>query len=153
MGLAKMSQTRQRAWLAGVIWTLAGMGFLLAFFSREGANGFATDSMRHLASAAAVGFGFGGYWLSLWFTRRRQGGPPVSDERDVRVQAQANQVTLIVVLVGIYVFTIGLWLVYETGGQVPVGWMWFLAYGSVILASVTSSVTTLILEARTGGHG
>ena len=63
------------------------------------------------------------------------------------------QLSVFVVLVGIYVFTIGLWLVYETGGQVPVGWMWFLAYGSVILASVTSSVTTLILEARTGGHG
>jgi len=153
MSLGEMSQTRQRAWLAGVIWTLAGVGFLLAFFSGGGPGGFDTDSTRHVASAAALGFGFGGYGLALWLTRRRQGGPPVSDERDLRVAAQANQATLIVVLVGIYVFTIGLWLVYETGGLVPVGWMWFLAYGSAILAFVTSSVTTLILDARTAGHG
>jgi hypothetical protein len=31
--------------------------------------------------------------------------------------------------------------------------MWFLAYGSVILAFITSSVTTLILDGRMGGHG
>jgi len=153
MSVEEMSQTRQRAWLIGVIWTLAGVGFLLAFFSGGGAGGFATDSTRHLTSAMALGFGFGGYGLALWFTRRRQDGPPVSDERDLRVAAQANQVTLIVVLVGIYVFTIGLWLVYEAGGLVPVGWMWFLAYGSAILAFVASAVTTLILDARMGGHG
>ena len=153
MNLGEMSQTRQRAWLAGVIWTLAGVGFLLTFFSGGGAGGFAADSTRHVTSAAAVGFGFGGYGLALWFTRHRQGAPPVSDERDLRVAAQANQVTLIVVLVGVYVVTMGLWIVYETGGLVPAGWMWFVAYGSAILAFVASSVTTLILDARMGGHG
>jgi hypothetical protein len=153
MNFWKMSQTRQRAWLAAVIWTLAGAGFLLTFFSSGGPEGYSTDSLRHLTGAAALGFGFGGYWLMLWLTRRKRGGPPLSDERDVRVQAQANQATLIVVLVGIYIFTIGLWIVFETEGQVPVGWMWFMAYGSGILAFVTSSVTTLILDARVGGHG
>jgi hypothetical protein len=58
-----------------------------------------------------------------------------------------------VVLIVIFTFYISLWTVYESGGQVPVGWMWFLAYGSVILAFVTSSVTTLILDGRMGGHG
>ena len=108
--------------------------------------------MRHLAGAGALGFGFLGYWLALWFTRQRKGAPRVSDERDMHVVARANQATLVVVLVGIYVFTIGLWTVYETSGQVPVGWMWFLAYGSVILASVTSAVVILVLDGRMGGH-
>ena len=109
--------------------------------------------MRHLSGAVVLGLGFLGYWLALWFTRQRKGHPPVSDERDLQIVARANQVTLIVVLVGIYVFTISLWIVFEAGGQVPVGWMWFLAYGSAILAFVTSSVTTLILDGRTGGNG
>jgi uncharacterized membrane protein len=153
MNFGKMSQTRQRAWLAAVIWILAGAGFLLTFFSSGGPEGYATDSRRHLTGAVALAFGFGGYWLALWFTRRKRGGPPLSDERDLRVLAQANQATLIVVLVGIYIFTISLWTIYETEGQVPVGWMWFMAYGSAIVAFITSSVTTLILEARVGGHG
>lgn len=153
MGLSEMSQTRQRAWLAGIIWTLAGTGFLLTFFFGGGPDEFADDSARHLAGAVALGFGFAGYWLALWATRQTGGGAPASDERDLHVVAQANQVTLIVVLVGIYAFTIGLWTVYEGAGLVPVGWMWFLAYGSVILASVASAVTILILDARTSGRG
>ena len=153
MKLGEMSQTRLRAWLSAVIWTLAGVGFFVAFFSGGGPGEWAADSIRHLSGAVALGVGFAGYWLALWFTRQRKGCSPVSDERDLQIVAQANQVTLIVVLVGIYVFTISLWLVFEAGGQVPVGWMWFLAYGSAILAFVTSSVTTLILDGRTGGNG
>ena len=153
MGVGEMSQTRLRAWLACVIWTLAGVGFMLTSFSGGGPGELANDSMRHVTGAVALGFGFVGYWLALWFTRQRKGGPPVSDERDTQIAALANQTTLIVVLVGIFVFTISLWTVYEPEGHVPVGWMWFLAYGSAILAYVTSSVATLILYGRMGGHG
>jgi len=153
MSMGEMSQTRVRAWLSAVIWTLAGVGFFLTFFSRGGPGELDTDSIRHAAGAGALGFGFVCYWLVLWFTRQRKGAPPVSDERDMQIAAQANQVALIVVLVGIYAFTISLWTVYEAAGQVPVGWMWFLAYGSAILAFVTSSVTTLVLDGRMGGNG
>ncbi len=153
MGFAEMSQTRTRAWLAALIWSLAGIGFVATFFSGGGPEGLPSASIRHAAGAGALAFGFIGYWLSLWFTREKTGGPPLSDERDLQVQARANQASLVVVLLGIYVFTISLWTVYESAGQVPVGWMWFLAYGSAILAFVTSSVATLILDGRMGGHG
>jgi len=151
MGIGDMSQTRLRAWLAAVIWTLAGAGFFATFFSGGGPSGLATDTMRHVAGAGALAFGFGGYWLMLWFTRQRKGAPPVADERDAETAARANQVTLVVVLVGVFTVAIGLWIVYEAEGMVPVGWMWFLAYGSAILAFVTSAVVTLILDGRTGG--
>lgn len=153
MAIGEMSQTRKRAVLAGLIWGVAGVGFVVTFFSGGGPEGLPSDSARHAAGAGALAFGFLGYWAALWFTRQRSGAPPVSDERDVQVMARANQASLIVVLLGIYVFTISLWTIYESVGQVPVGWMWFLAYGSVILAFVTSSVTTLILDGRMGGHG
>ncbi len=153
MGVREMSQTRQRAWLAFAIWTVAGTGFAVTFFARGGPGSLPEDSMRHLAGAGALAFGFLGYWLALWLTRRRKGALPRTDERDSEVMARANQTTLVVVLLGIFVLAIGLWLAHEADGQVPVGWMWFLAYGSVILASVTSAVTILILDARTGGRG
>ena len=152
MRVEEMSQTRRRAWLAAVIWSLAGVGFLASTFSGGGPAELAQDSLRHLAGAGAIGFGFLGYWLVLLFTRQRKGKPPVSDERDAQIVARANQATLVVVLVGIFTLTLGLWLAYETEGSVPVGWMWFLAYGSVILASLTSPVATLILDGRMGGH-
>ena len=152
MSIQDLSQTRLRAWLATAIWTLAGIGFVVTFFADGGADQFASASTRHLAGAVAIAFGFLGNWVALWMTRRR-GQALVADERDVQVVARAGQATLIVVLVGIYAFTIGLWIAYEGAGVVPVGWMWFLAYGCVILASVTFAISTLLLDGSTGGHG
>ena len=152
MNFETMSQTRTRAWMAVLIWGVAGVGLAVAFFSGAGAVGFPGDSIRHLAAAGAIAFGFLGHWISLWATRRREGDPPLSDERDSQTLARANQASLVVVLVGIFTFTIGLWTVYEAAGLVPVGWMWLLAYGSVILASLASAVTILILDRRVDGH-
>ena len=75
------------------------------------------------------------------------------DERDAQVMARAGQTTLVVVLVGIFILTIGLWTTFESDGVVPVGWMWFTAYGSVILATLVHSAVVLVLDGRMGGRG
>ena len=152
MNLQDMSQMRRRAWLAVAVWAVAGVGFFLAFFSGGGAGDFADDSYRHLATAGAVAFGFVGWWAALWLTRR-PGGRVAMDERDLQVAARAGQATLVVVLVAIYAFTVGLWTLFEGAGAVPVGWMWFLAYASVILASLTNAMAVLVLDGRMGGRG
>ncbi|MFH1763020.1 MAG: DUF2178 domain-containing protein [Gemmatimonadota bacterium] len=152
MGNQRMSQTRLRAWLATVIWALAGAGFFLAFFSGGGVDEFDTDSGRHLVGAAFIAFGFVAHWTSLWITRRRE-GQVTMDERDFQVVARAGQATLIIVLVAIFGFNIGLWTIYEGAGVVAVGWMWFLAYGCLFLAYVIHALAVLILDGRTSGHG
>ena len=148
-----MSRTRLRAWLTTLIWGAAGVGFAFTFFASGGPGAFPEDSPRHLAGAVILGAGFVGYWVTLWVTRQRAGAPLAFDERDVVVVARANQVALVVVLVGVFALALGLWLAYEAAGLVPAGWMWFLAYGSVILAFVSSSITTLVMDRRTGSHG
>lgn len=153
MSSGDMSRTRLRAWLTAGIWLLAGTGFGVTFFAGGGPEGLPDDPLRHLAGAGAVAFGFLGQWAGFWTTRQRKGEPPVMDERDIQITAHANQTALIVVLVGVFVLTIGLWTNYEAEGFVPVGWLWFLAYGSVIVASVTSAVATLVLDRRMSDNG
>lgn len=153
MSFTELSQTRQRAWLITGIWSLAGVGFFLTFFMGGGPGTFPEDSARHLLGAVFMAFGFGGHGLAWWLTRRRKGGPLLTDERDFQVSARASQATLVVVLVVIFSFAIGLWVAFEDEGSVPAGWMWFLAYGEVILAYVTSGVAALIVDGRMGGHG
>lgn len=148
-----MSRTRIRAWLAAGIWGVAGAGFLITFFAGGGPWTFPEESGRHLAGATALAFGFLGSWASLWLTRQRLGAPAAFDERDFAIVARANQATLVVVLVAVFAFAIGLWTRYEAAGQVPVAWLWLLAYGSIILASIAAPVATLILDARSASHG
>lgn len=152
MSVQGMSQTRRRAWSVMVIWTLAGAGFFLAFFSGGGAGEFDTDSARHLGAAAAVGFGFLGWWGALWLTRSRE-GEILTDERDLQVMARAGHATLVVVLMVIFAGTVSLWTIYEEAGSVPVGWLWFIAYGAVILAVVANSLLVLVLERKTWRNG
>jgi len=150
MSTRDMSQTRLRAWLATVVWTLAGVGFFFAFFSGGGAAEFDTDSGRHLLAAGAIGFGFVAYWTGLWLTRGR-GNQVVADERDFQVVARASQATLIVVLVAVFSFSVALWTIYEAAGVLEVGWMWFLAYASMLVGLITNAVTVLIFDGRTVG--
>ncbi len=152
MDFQRMTQTRVRAWLATIVWTISAVGFFLAYFSGGGPSEFDTDSRRHLAAAAAIAFGFAAYWSGLWLTRKRE-GQVVADERDFQVVARASQATLIVVLVIIFLMCTLLWLIHEAEGVVDVGWMWFLAYGCMLLALVTNAVFVLILDRSTNGRG
>lgn len=111
-------------WLRGRGRSVSGPGFGFTFFVGSGPEGFSGDSYRHLAGAGALAFGFLGYWLVLRVTRQRKGAPPIMDERDLQIQARANQATLIGVLLGIFALAIGLWVIYEGAGMVPAGWMW-----------------------------
>jgi uncharacterized membrane protein len=88
----------------------------------------------------------------MWATRAR-GGAVTVDERDAQVVARASRGTLIVVLMGVFALAVGLWEAYREPGAVPVGWMWFLAYGVVIATFVVHSVATLVVDGRYGGHG
>jgi uncharacterized membrane protein len=146
-----LSQTRRRAWLATVVWALAGVGFFAAFFSGGGVAEFDTDSRRHLLAAGAILFGFVAYWSALWWTRQR-GEEVLADERDVQVVARASQATLIIVLMVVFLLCTILWMVHEEDGVLDVGWMWFLAYGSMVLGLVTNAVMVLVLDRSTGGH-
>lgn len=151
-GVRGRSQTRVRAWSAVVIWALAGAGFTTAFFAWGGPGEYARDRGRILAGAIAIAVGYGAHYLALWMTRAR-GGAVLSDERDAQVVAQASRATLIVVLVAVFALSVGLWEGYREAGSVPVGWLWFLAYGVVILTSVVHGVATLVADGRLGGDG
>ncbi len=146
-----MSQTQARAWWAAAIWTLVGVGFAVVFFARGGPAAFGADRLRVLAGAVAIGFGYAAYSAVVLATRSRH-GEVVTDERDTVVANKATQATIIVVLVAVYGLSIGLWEGYRSEGVVPVGWLWFLAYGAVIVTFVVHAVATLVMNARHGGR-
>ena len=147
-----MSQTRLRAWLAVAIWSVVGVGFAVAFFAWGGPADFGAERVRVVAGAVAIGLGYVGYAAVLWATRGRE-GMVVRDERDQQVLARARLATLVILLVAVYALSIGLWEAYRGAGAVPVGWLWFLAYGVVIVTFVVHAAATLVVDGWLGGHG
>ncbi|MGK7313025.1 MAG: DUF2178 domain-containing protein [Candidatus Longimicrobiales bacterium M2_2A_002] len=148
----EMSQTRLRAWWAAGVWAAAGVAFAVAFFGWGGPSEYGSDPGRILAGAVAIAVGYGGYLLAMWATRSR-GSAVATDERDAQVVARASRGTLIVVLMAVFGASVGLWEAYRGPGVVPVGWLWFLTYGTVIVTFVVHAVATLVVDARYGGHG
>ena len=65
---------------------------------------------------------------------------------------RASQATMIVVLMGVFALSVGLWEAYREEGAVPVGWMWFLAYAVVIGTFIVHAAATLIVDSGLGGH-
>jgi hypothetical protein len=142
-----MTQARRRALLTAVIWTVVAIGFTITFLSSGGADTYAVDKARRVTGAVFLAIGFFGTPIMNFLTRgRRKEGQVVRDERDERIGRRAATAGSFVVLVYVFVVSIALWEVYAKSACVPVGWMWFLAYSTMILTYLASSVASLILD-------
>ncbi|MCD6425407.1 MAG: hypothetical protein J7L35_07850 [Anaerolineales bacterium] len=149
-----ITQTKIRARFGLGIWGLVAAAFGLVFFLGGGAATFADDSIRMGIAAAILGSGFIGYCSMLYLTREKKDGIAlISDERDLEIARQANEIALVAVLVFVYVVCIALFLGYETAGNLPIGWMWFLAYATGCFGLLAQAVATLVLHSEMSVNG
>ena len=149
-----MTQTKIRARFGLVIWGTVAVGFGLVFFLNGGAASYADDSIRMLIAAVILGAGFISYVSMLHLTREKEDDKAlIRDERDLEIARQANEIALVAVLVFVFSVSITLFLSYETAGNLPVGWMWFLAYATACFGLLAQAVATLILHREMSGNG
>ena len=149
-----MTQTKIRARFGLVIWGTVAVGFGLVFFLSGGAASYADDSIRMLIAAVILGAGFIGYVSMLHLTREKEDDKAlIRDERDLEIARQANEIALVAVLVFVFSVSMTLFLIYETAGNLPVGWMWFLAYATACFGLLAQAVATLMLHREMSGNG
>ncbi len=148
-----MTQVRQRAVFGLIIWTFVAFGFVISFVVGGGPATYADDAMRIFVGALFIALGLVGFPIILWLTRVRAGARPiVADERDELIALRASRGALVVVLAGVYIFCIVLWIVYRKGGQLPIGWMWFLGYGTAIVGYLAQFIAELLLDTEISGN-
>lgn len=134
------------------LWTLAGAVFSISFFSGGGPTQYAAEPVRILAGAVVlVVAGVLHVGIILGF-HRAAGARHIADERDTAVIARAAQITLMIVLLAVLGSNVALWIGYGPAGQVPVGWTWYVGYGTVICAFLVHSMTTVFVDAGMGGN-
>ena len=142
-----MTQGRRRTLWTLLIWSVVAIGFGATVFAYGGPATYVEGQTRRLVGAVFLAIGFFGTPLMLFLTRARSGsGHVVSDERDERISHKATHIGFVVVLLYVFLTCIGLWEAYSETGAVPVGWMWFLAYSTAILAYLSSATAALVLD-------
>ena len=149
-----MTQTKIRARYGLGIWGLVALAFGLVFFMGGGAATYADDSIRMLVAALIIAAGFIGYLSMLYLTREKSDDTAlITDERDLEISRQANEIALVAVLVFVFSVCMALFLGYETAGILPVGWMWFLAYATACFGLLAQSAATLVVNREMSGNG
>ena len=147
-----MTMGRKLALLTIAMWGLVGLGFGISFFGFGGPATYPDEGTRRTVGGIFLAFGLLGFPIVRHLVRRFAGEGIVEDERDERIGRVANEAGFITVLIFVFLISIGLWEVYEEGGSVPVGWMWFLAYASVIVGHLSTSIATLVVDLQMSGH-
>lgn len=72
------------------------------------------------------------------------------DERDKMIQMQAMSVGFIAALLYVFIVSISLYAAYESRGTMPVGWVWFIAYSTIVIANLSVTIPTLLLYRKQG---
>lgn len=89
-----------------------------------------------------------GYLISfavMWRTRRGRRAGDI-DERDQAVEHKATEITAIITLLAVYLAGMGLFDAHADTGVVPAGWLYVLAYGTIVLVSLAHPLAALILD-------
>lgn len=142
-----MTVTRLSSIFSLFFWGFCAIGFFATACSGGGVETFVDDSGRHLAGAVFILFGLVLAPLAGWVVRRRASpGAVLTDERDERVRAKALMAALILVTMLVFLTAFVLWESYREAGAVPVGWMWVIAYGTMIATNLTVPAFVLMTD-------
>jgi hypothetical protein len=145
-----MSLARTSAIITFVVWTVVAVISCVVFAS-TGVARLSTDAGQGgrttIAALLFVGLATNAA-VALRARRGRARGE--LDERDAAVALRASQGTLIAVAAILYAACIGLYVAHEHAGVLPVGWLYILAYGIVVLVSLVHALAQLVVDI--GGH-
>jgi hypothetical protein len=141
-----MSLARRLAIVSATAWLIIAIVCILMIVN-SGLEGLASPSGdRTRSSLAAIilpGYLIG--FAVLWWTRNGRRAGEI-DERDKKVERRATEIAAILVLLTVFLVSIGLYDAYVDRGQVPVGWFYILAYGTIVWVSLLHPVLRLIID-------
>lgn len=139
-----MSKTMKFTLIHVCSWTLVGLFMIMIFLNPSTIEQWGDNRNKTILLASLFILGYSTDLILLLFEKSKKFGFK-RDERDFDVQRKATNIGFIIALVYVFFAAITLYTKYESKGLMPVGWMWFLAYSTVIIANLSVSVPSLLL--------
>lgn len=141
-----MTLWHKRAVISALIWGVVACGFAFCFFAGDGPNGFIEGNARRNIAGGFLAAGLVLHFCLLFLTRSsRKAEHVVVDERDRVIRRRASEWAFNVLAIFVFLSCIALHDAFKEKQGVPIGWLWFLAYSSLILAYLSQAVAALIL--------
>jgi len=141
-----MSLARKIAVISGTVWLVIGIASTLMVVD-SGLEGLASSSGETTRSVLAAMI-LPGYLIGfalIWWTHKGNRAGEI-DERDRKIERRATEIVGIVVLLTVFLVGIGLYDAYLDRGAVPVGWLYIMAYGTIIWVSLLHPMLRLAVD-------
>ncbi len=141
-----MTLLHKRALIYTIVWSLVAAGFLYCFFSGDGPEGFVKRSPRRNIAAALIGAGILTRFLVQALGRAKKDSKRVLiDERDREISRRAAEISFFTIPVVLFLAANMLHDRFYEAGCVPVPWMFFLAYLTLVLIHLVPYAYSLVL--------
>jgi hypothetical protein len=131
------------------LWSFVGISFLYIFFSNASHETLSDNTTKTIMLAIFFLIGFLGDAL-LRFIYKKNKLFDINNKDNLYMQYKALSYSYIPLLIYMFIVSISLFLKYEKGGAVPVGWLWFMAYSIIVVANVLASAFSIYLYKREG---
>jgi uncharacterized membrane protein len=141
-----MTLWQKRALVSTLIWSAVAIGFAICFFSGDGPNDFIEGNTRRNFGGGLLAVGIALHLCLSFLTRRSSKSKHITvDERDQTIRRRSSESAFNVLAVFVFLSCIALHDAFREKQGVPIGWLWFLAYSSFILAYLSQSLAATIL--------
>jgi len=134
--LTKLGVTKTLSWAAVAI------VMVIIFSNKNAILNWGDNQIKTILLAVLIAFGlFMDLVIRTIIKRGRQ-------LKENQINYKNLNVEIIATLLYIFIIIITLYIYYESAGAVPVGWLWFIAYSTIVFVNITFGVCDLLFNQR-----
>lgn len=115
-----------------VLVTIIGLGI---FMQKGILESFGDNEKKTTLLLVLFILGYGADMIALGVEKSKKWGFR-RDERDAFIVAKAMSTGFLIMLAGMFAFTVSLHFKYESAGSLPVAWLWIMTFFLIALANV-----------------
>lgn len=132
-----------------IIWSIVAIGIVVIFSLPNTIRDWGDNRLKTIFLALLFLVGLGTDFLLRILERSKKYGF-VRDERDQFVQNKAMYLGFIILALYICILSFSLYIWYESDKFLPIGWVWFIAYSSIVIANLGTSIVSIVYYIRQG---
>ncbi|SCZ81828.1 hypothetical protein [Acidaminobacter hydrogenoformans] len=134
-----------------ITWSIAAICLIIIFVSGDTIEAWGDNKNKTLLLSIIFLIGFGtDFVLRVLEKSKKWNFKRV--ERDIAIQYQSQSIGFVLVLIYVFILSISLYVYYEESGFIPVGWVWFIAYSTIVFANLSSGYSSLLLYLKQGSY-